>query len=113
MTAPAPEDIVERLCEAAVEFGHSSAGYDQRGSKVAKALDAAKAALLAELARLRAECARKDEALEPFVLVAERDIGEDEADEDFFRPMSKYNAAPLLKVGDFRRARAAIAEAKP
>lgn len=51
------------------------------------------------------------EALAPFARVAEHDIGQDEADEDTFRPMSSRNQAPLLTVGDFRRALAAIREA--
>lgn len=49
------------------------------------------------------------EALEPFARIAEHDIGEDEADIDLYRPMSARNArAPLLTVGDLRRARAAL-----
>lgn len=42
-------------------------------------------------------------ALEPFALVAEHDIGEDEADHDLHRHI-KHNRAPRLTVGDFRRA---------
>lgn len=49
-------------------------------------------------------------ALEPFVLVEERDIGEDETDVDLFKPMLSNNSAPRLVVGDFRRARAALTE---
>lgn len=68
-------------------------------------LDSARAeAAEAEIARLR-------EALEPFARVAEHDIGESESDVDRFRPMTAgNNRAPLLTVGDFRRARAALAE---
>jgi len=48
------------------------------------------------------------EALKPFALVAEHDIGESETDSDLFRPMEgKYARAPRLTVGDLRRARAA------
>ena len=61
---------------------------------LAKALDAAEA-------RVK----RMEEALAPFALVAEHDIGESESDEDLFRPMSgRHNHAPLLTVGNFRRA---------
>jgi hypothetical protein len=49
------------------------------------------------------------DALEPFAAVAEHDIGEGEADIDLFRPMN-HNRAPLLTVGDLRRARAALAK---
>lgn len=44
------------------------------------------------------------EALRPFADVADRDIGEDESDNDRFRPMFALNAAPPLLVGDLRRA---------
>jgi hypothetical protein len=52
------------------------------------------------------------EALEPFAAVAEHDIGEGEADIDLFRPMN-HNRAPLLTVGDLRRALAALAKLEP
>jgi len=66
--------------------------------------------------RLRAEIATKDAtiarlrgALEPFAQVAEHDIGDDEADEDRFTPiLGNLNRAPLITVGHFRRARAAL-----
>lgn len=51
-------------------------------------------------------------ALEPFARVAEHDIGESEADSDFFMPMKTYNRAPLLTVGDFRNALALRAKAE-
>jgi len=47
------------------------------------------------------------EALRPFALVAMHDIGDDEADTDLFRQMTKYNKAPQITVGDLRRARRA------
>jgi hypothetical protein len=63
-----------------------------------------------ELLRQRDEMAK---ALEPFALVAEHDIGGDETNEDLFRPFaSSHNKAPRLKVGDLRRARAALAAVK-
>ena len=56
-----------------------------------------------------AEIERLRSALEPFADVAKHDIGSDETNADFFRPMSAKNArAPLLTVGDLRRARAAL-----
>ena len=52
-------------------------------------------------------------ALEPFAEVAEYDIGCDEDNADYFRPMSGgYNIAPLPTVGHFRNALAASAKAK-
>jgi hypothetical protein len=52
------------------------------------------------------------EALKPFALVAEYDIGEDETDNDRFQPMSFENSrVKLLNVGDLRRARTALASA--
>lgn len=68
--------------------------------------------LLSDLDTLLAQRAVAVEALEPFAEVAEHDIGEDEHDADRFRPMSQHNHAPLLTVGDFRRARAARASIK-
>lgn len=66
-------------------------------------------AALRERDALKAEVERLRGALEPFAAVAERDIGDDEADHDRYRVMSERNArAPLLCVGHFRRARAAL-----
>jgi hypothetical protein len=50
------------------------------------------------------------EALAPFAMVAERDIGSDETDEDIYRP-ANFNHAPKLTVGDIRRALIAHAKA--
>jgi hypothetical protein len=63
------------------------------------------------LDELERENARMRAALEPFANVAAHDIGDDETDRDAFRPFSnpKWAAAPLLTVGDLRRARAALA----
>lgn len=49
-----------------------------------------------------------NEALEPFALVAEYDIGEDEGDEDIFWPISNTRYAMALRVGHLRRARAVL-----
>lgn len=51
---------------------------------------------------------RLREALKPFAAVAELDIGEDEADEDYFKVMQGYNYAKRLTVGDMRKAFAAL-----
>ena len=58
--------------------------------------------------QLAAEVIELREALEPFAKVAEHDIGYDEADTDVFRPMMVFNHAPRIRVGDLRRARAAL-----
>ena len=55
--------------------------------------------------KVKAEIERLRKALDPFVRVAEVDIGQDETDADIFQPMrSGYNRAPLITVGDMRRA---------
>ena len=55
--------------------------------------------------RLNAENERLRSALRPFALVAEYDIGKDESDVDLFRPMdARYARAPLIYVGQLRRA---------
>ena len=64
---------------------------------------------LSEDASKAAELAR---ALEPFAMVAEHDIGDDEDDSDAFRPMQRNHRAPKITVGHMRRARAAL-DAKP
>ena len=48
------------------------------------------------------------EALRPFADVATHDIGEDEDDADIFRPMTDHNRAAKIRVGDMRRALAAL-----
>lgn len=62
-----------------------------------------------QLAEQRAELL---EALEPFALIAEYDIGADESDGDDYRPMQRHNVAPRVTVGHLRQALAAIARAK-
>lgn len=52
------------------------------------------------------------EALEPFALIAEYDIGADESDGDDYRPMQRHNVAPRVTVGHLRQALAAIAKAR-
>lgn len=52
------------------------------------------------------------EALEPFALIAEYDIGADESDGDDYRPMQRHNVAPRVTVGHLRQALDAIAKAK-
>ena len=53
---------------------------------------------------------RLEEALKPFAEIAQYDIGNSEANDDLFRPMMFNNRGPLLTVGMFRRARAALKE---
>lgn len=48
------------------------------------------------------------EALKPFALIAELDIGDDEVDSDLFRPLT-HNFAPHITVGHLRAASAALA----
>lgn len=63
------------------------------------------------LSQVRQRMAQLERLLRPFALVAENDISPDESDHDYFRPMSiKNNRSPLLMVGDFRRARKALAD---
>lgn len=64
-------------------------------------------------ARAEAQLAEARKALEPFAMVAEHDISEDEADSDPFRPMPKpFNHAPQITVGHIRAARRALAVVK-
>ena len=66
------------------------------------------------LAAFLREAVSAHEALAPFAAVAEHDIGESESDTDLFRPMSaKHARAPLLTVGDLRRAGTIIAGPTP
>jgi hypothetical protein len=66
----------------------------------------------ARIAELEAEKAELRVALKPFSDVAEHDIDDDDPNEDRFRPIH-CNRAPLLTVGDLRRARAAILASIP
>jgi hypothetical protein len=66
---------------------------------------------IAEIFRLRAAIAKAQrdvldmtKALRPFASVAKHDIGADETNDDFFRPMDKNNRAERLRVGHFRKA---------
>ncbi|HEY8353810.1 MAG TPA: hypothetical protein VIK69_02195 [Methylophilaceae bacterium] len=52
------------------------------------------------------------EALEPFALIAEMDIGDDETDADLFRPLT-HNYAPHITVGHLRAALKALAPFQP
>lgn len=63
-------------------------------------------ALLLEMAANEITTLR--EVIAPFALVAERDIGEGESDQDFFAPMKEHNTAPRLLVGHFRKAASAV-----
>jgi hypothetical protein len=64
--------------------------------------------LVRELVGALCRAAELAEALKPFAAVAEHDIGADESDEDLFKPMSRHNRAPLLRVRDLRNSLAAV-----
>ena len=51
-------------------------------------------------------------ALEPFADVARQDIGDDEADEEYFQPMKQHNRAERLRVGHLRTARTTLQQIK-
>lgn len=64
---------------------------------------------IARIAGLEVQLAEALEALEPFAMVAEHDISEDETDSDTYRPMQKpLNRAPQITVGHIRAARRAL-----
>lgn len=101
MTDPEKLDEIEARLRGAV-FGLGSEDpyrYFARGVSAGDCIQAADA-----IRTLRERNAALVEGLRPFAAVAEHDIGEDEADEDRFRPIS-HNRAPLLTVGDLRHAR--------
>lgn len=64
----------------------------------------------ATISRLEAEEEKLRGALRPFAEVAKHDIGEDESDNDWYRPMTAHNRAAQLRVGDLRRALLVIGE---
>lgn len=108
--APAPplvivmseRDITERL-----RFGFAGACAPPLADEVAD-MEALMEKAADEIDRLRARCAELEKALGPFALVAERDIGDSEADEDLWFPMKQYNRAPPIRVADLRFARATL-----
>lgn len=65
---------------------------------------------MATLSTLSARVETLTKALEPFASVAEWDIGEEEDDDDRFKPMTSHNYAPILTVGDLRKARSLLSE---
>jgi len=71
-----------------------------------------KARILSRMAKAITGIEReRDEALEalrPFALVAEHDIGSDETDADIFQQPGHYHRAPRITVGDMRRARSVL-----
>lgn len=72
----------------------------------------AKTRALGRAEATEARLAEALKALEPFALVAEHDIGEDESDNDLFRPLVLFNRAPRIRVGHLRAALAVVREAK-
>ena len=86
----------------------AQADYERR---ILAAIEAAPplSKLKAENARLEDQLAEARKALEPFALVAEYDIGDDETDSDAFRPMPKpFSHAPEITVGHLRAAKRAL-----
>ncbi len=66
-----------------------------------------------EITSLKARIQVLEEALKPFAATADMDIGSDETDADLYQPMrSGYNRAPLITVGDMRRAATLVEERK-
>lgn len=116
------DDIVERLrgappthstldrYEAAAEITRLRADLaaerrDHEATKIGHSLAMKRAA--EEARQARADLAAAREALKPFAATYKHDIGNDEADDDAFVPMTKHNRAPRLTVGHFQRAYAA------
>lgn len=90
--------------DVAYESQRRDARYRAEAEAQAEAAEALTLSLRAENERLRG-------ALEPFAAVADVDIGEDETDEDFFRPANRdYAKAPPIMVGHMRAARAALSQ---
>src|SRR5690606_7090124 len=86
----------------------AQADYERR---ILSAIEAASplSKLKAGNARLEGQLAEARKALEPFALVAEHDIGDDETDSDAFRPMPKpFSHAPQITVGHIRAALAVV-----
>ncbi len=66
-----------------------------------------------EITSLKARIQVLEEALKPFAATADMDIGSDETDADLYQPMrSGYNRAPLITVGDMRRAATLVGKRK-
>ena len=84
--------------EAAAEF------LRERGLKPHAPKDTTPA--FAMVADLRALLREAGEVVKPFANVAAHDVGRDETDADWLRPMEFYNRAARLTVGHLRRARA-------
>lgn len=122
-----------RVCEKEMTFGNGKSREDRIADDLCHQAASRISQQDAELERMRREVEEAKEfrsileghlsaaiddyndalkALEPFSRVAEHDIGESEADSDFFMPMKTYNRAPLLTVGDFRNALALRAKAE-
>ena len=114
MTTPT-SDLVERLLKAA-DLPDTSR-VDPLLAKVVHHLADLMSEAAARLTELEAEVSRLRErekvmveALRPFAEVAKKDIGDDEANADTFKPFTnpRLACAALLTVGDLRRAAAAM-----
>lgn len=85
------DDIIKRLERERDEWREACRAHGEKAARAERALADAVA------------------VLEPFADVAEQDIGRDESNADFFRPMNpRYAKAPAITVGDMRRAAATI-----
>lgn len=80
----------------------AKAGLETNATFIAAANPAAILSLISDYRALQERVEGAEKALRPFPRVAEQDIGEDEADDDMFRPMLAFNRAPQPKIGDFR-----------
>jgi hypothetical protein len=104
------KEALAQMCKTARELGEAQGklaaselpGVVDGWRERAEAAESRVSALTEALKKAR-------EGLEPFAEVAEHDIGDSEADNDWFRPMNpKYARAPLLCVGVLRRTPAII-----
>lgn len=101
------------LVAALEEAGIEGAGYPKAreyvGTMLERTLAAEESAAAAEacIAELEKRLADAERVIEPFAAVAEFDIGDDEYDDDVFRPITAKNArVQLINVGHLRAARA-------
>ena len=103
--------VLTSMMGGATKWSHSPySEYCVPGMKEGDANAALIVAAVNALPELLAKVKRLEAALRPFAEIAQYDIGNSEANDDLFRPMMFNNRGPLLTVGMFRRARAALKE---
>lgn len=94
---------------AAEAIGIRPQDVESQARSVARHASNLLAAVTLERDQLRAKLAEYEKALEPFAEVADCDIGFEESNADFFKPINpRFSRAPAITVGDMRRASAAI-----